>query len=303
MVAFLALLVEAGGALRRRDELAAVERLRDALRIGREQTYLSAFLWLPDLMARVSALALEHGIETEYVRRLVQVRRLRPPHPDVKAWPWPVRVYTLGRFTVRREDLPLPRGRKAQRRPLELLQAIVAGGSREAPAESLAEALWPDLDGDAAAKALEAALHRLRRLLGDHGAVRMREGRLSLDAERVWVDAWALERLLAGGEGAADVDRVLELYGGPLLADEPEPPWLLAARERIRRKVVRRLMSQGEAWEGAGHFQRAIDLYQRGLEADPAAEDLARRLTRCHQRLGRSPIHQLPELATRSAKP
>ena len=120
------------------------------------------------MMARLCQRALEAGIEVEYVQRLVRVRRLTPAHPpiELESWPWALRIYTLGRFGVATDGAPVQVAGKVQQRPLALLKAIVALGGREVAEERLAEALWPEADGDGAHQALAVTLHRLRRLLG-----------------------------------------------------------------------------------------------------------------------------------------
>jgi DNA-binding SARP family transcriptional activator len=171
-----------------------------------------------------------------------------PRARHVAAWPWPVRVEALGALEVLREGRPLDAG-KAQRKPLELLAALVAGGPRGGRAEALAEALWPDADGGTARHALETTAYRLRRLLGDPAAVVHRSGRLALDPSRVFVDAWAFEALAARADAsrtAGDLARArrvaasaVALYGGELLGDDPHPAAagsrarLAAQRERL----------------------------------------------------------------------
>jgi hypothetical protein len=67
----------------------------------------------------------------------------------------------------------------------------------------------------------------------------------------VFVDAWAVERLLDRIEAAARrgepppagfLERVRRLYGGDLFEDEGDEPAVLSARERLRERV-RRLVS------------------------------------------------------------
>ncbi|MCK7497369.1 MAG: hypothetical protein MZW92_46165 [Comamonadaceae bacterium] len=65
----------------------------------------------------------------------------------------------------------------------------------------LAELLWPEADGDAAQRAFDTTLHRLRKLLGHERAVVLSEGRLSLNPTVCWVDAWTLERLIGKLDG------------------------------------------------------------------------------------------------------
>jgi len=53
-------------------------------------------------MARLCAVALEAGVEVEYVLGLIRRNRLvpDPSAPSLEKWPWPVKVYTFGRFSV-----------------------------------------------------------------------------------------------------------------------------------------------------------------------------------------------------------
>ncbi|MDS4067986.1 MAG: BTAD domain-containing putative transcriptional regulator [Candidatus Competibacter sp.] len=113
----------------------------------------------------------------------------------VERWPWPVRVYTLGRFALVLDGKPLKATGKPQHRPLELLEALVALGGRAVHGEALIEALWPDAVGLGAQKTLQITVRRLRELLGGAETLRVHDGKLTLDAGRCWVDAWALEEL------------------------------------------------------------------------------------------------------------
>src|SRR4029450_8246346 len=158
----------------------------------------------PTTMAGVCARALEAGIEPDYVRGLVQKRGLVPESPpvEVEAWPWPLKILTLGRFEVLRNDEPVRFARKVQRKPLALLKALIAFGGRGVREELVMDALWPDAEGDAARVALASALHRLRGLLAREQAILRQEGRLSLDSRLCWVDVWAVDRLVGRAEDA-----------------------------------------------------------------------------------------------------
>lgn len=61
------------------------------------------------LMARLCAFALAHGIEPDYARRLIRQRCLKSPGVEVECWPWPVKIYTLGRFSLVVDGRRLPR--------------------------------------------------------------------------------------------------------------------------------------------------------------------------------------------------
>jgi len=193
----------------------------------------------------------------------------------------PLRIYTLGRFAIEQEGRPLPTGERVQHRPLELLGLLIAGGGREVPETWLAEALWPDADGDRAHGAFATTLHRLRKLLG-HEALLFRDRRLSLSFERCWVDALALDALTRDGHP----EQALTLYQGPFLAGEAEYASVVAARERLRALFLSRAEALGHRHEAAGRPVEAIGVYERALAAEPDAEPLWRGLMCCHRATG-----------------
>src|SRR6185369_13839200 len=89
-----------------------------------------------------------------------------PQHLDLAAWPWRLRVRTLGGFALLGHSRGGGSG-KVQKAPLRLLKLLVAAGGRELPVSDVCEALWGD-DGPAEARRnLDTTLHRLRALLGE----------------------------------------------------------------------------------------------------------------------------------------
>ena len=274
-------------------EAAALASLRKAMTLGREQNYITMFFWWqPDVMARLCAKALEAGIEVEYVKHLIRARNLVPDAPPLKveSWPWPVKIHTLGRFSLLLDDRPVRFPGKAQHKPLEMLKALIAFGGRDVGVERLAETLWPDALGDAAQQAFDTTLHRLRKLLGQEKAVQLREGQVSLDPRCCWVDIWALERLMSQAESSRSpelTEKALALYQGPFLGQETEQPWAIPLRERLRSRIIRLMGKQCRQWEEAKKWRKAAECYQRALEVDDLAEEFYQRLMLSYQRMGR----------------
>ncbi len=264
----------------------ALERLRKGFVIGREMGYAGFYGWRPGMMSRLCVRALEAGIEPDYARRLVRERRLEPEGTalDSANWPWPIRIRSFGEFTVEVDDVPVRFKAKAQRKPLDLLKAIVAAGGRAVPDARLSQALWPDAEGDASQQALATTLHRLRKLLGDEEAIEVEARALSLNPRKVWVDALAFERLAAAEDPTARA-AAADLYRGAFLGGE-EAAWALGTRERLRAKFLRLARDLGEGHERACDWSGARATYERALEADNLVEELHRRLMRCHLRLG-----------------
>jgi DNA-binding SARP family transcriptional activator len=279
--------------------------LQQALAVGKPRNYVCFPLWRPEMLARLCGLALEAGVEQDFVRRLIDARTLELDSAisGLLQWPWPLRVYTLGRFGVMKEGGWISFSGKAQRRPLDLLKVIVACGGREVTEERVIEALWPRIDGDSAHRSFTITLHRLRKLLGIERAVQLSDGKLSLDGRLVWVDAWAFEQVTARIQralhpelGAAPVDRaslmglskrLVEHYAGPFLGSEPEQAWLLPLRDRLRQRFMRAVADVARDWETAGSAALSIEIMERAIELDHASEGTYRFLMECYMRLGR----------------
>jgi LuxR family transcriptional regulator, maltose regulon positive regulatory protein len=237
-------------------------------------------------LAQLCAHALRANIEPGYVRALIAKRRLVGDALAGEAWPWPIKVYTLGRFAVLKDGRPIAFKRKAQKRPLDLLKALVALGGRDVSQARVLEALWPDAEGHAAIAAMNMTLKRLRKLLDDADVVTLTGGKLTLDARRCWVDAWTFERALGQtGADTIDGDDPLELYRGPFLGSD-DGPWVYSMRERLRTKALARIRRVARERERRQAWAEAADCYERGLAIDDLTEEFYQRLMLCHERLG-----------------
>jgi LuxR family transcriptional regulator, maltose regulon positive regulatory protein len=264
------------------DRAAALERLRGLLPRCRDSGY-TGFLRLPDeVLAPLFALALEHDVESDYIRALIRKRRMPPPGPDVPGWPWPLAVRTLGEFALARHGEPLVSKGKAQKKPLELLKALIAHGGRNVDAAMLTAVVWPDAEGDDAKTSFDSNLYRLRKLVDIDGALQLAEGKLSLNPDVVWLDVWAFEAALDANE----VTAALGLYRGHFLGLESPAPWTLPARDRLQARLVRAVLAAGEALEASRNWTAARALYQRALEVDNLAEAVYRRLMVCLRESG-----------------
>lgn len=285
---YVCLLSVAHFALRRGQTGHGTAALSKALGLGRLHGYENALWWSAKGMADLCVIALRAGIEPDYVQRLVQRRNLLPSRPplEIKNWPWPIRITALGPLTIYCHGEPLRFSGKSQRKPLELLKALIALGGQGVSREQLADALWPDTEGDAAITSLNTTLHRLRKLLSDDAAITLTGERLSLNPYRCWLDTQAFEqladRLLAVLEGGREAplagevetltDHALALYTDSLFGGSGVDCWAVALRECLRDKFLRLLTAAGVYWETGRNWRKAEICYRRGLEIDPLAE-------------------------------
>ena len=273
----------------------SVRLLREALELSRSGYFWCQMRYVDTTCAHMFRVALDRGIEPEAAKRLIRTFRLRPPLADADTWPWPLRVHALGRFEILADDRTLEFERKQPKKALALLKVLVTLGPREVPEQQVVDALWPDEEGDAGDKVLSVTLLRLRRLLGDNDLIRQQGGKLSIDRQKCWVDAWSFEQRLAQtslkgaatGAGLQALERALALYGGALLPDDAGESWTVPTRERLRTKFVHALGSLGTHLESQGRCDDAIAWYLKGLDADSIVEPFYQGLMRCYERLDR----------------
>ena len=300
---FMCLLTEAQFALDRGEEQSGLMLLRNAMTIGKKQGYKNMFLWRNHTMAELCEKALEAGIEIDYVQDIIKRRGLIHDFPPlhIERWPWQLKVFTLGRFSLVKDEKPVRFSGKAQKKPLSLLKALITLGGREVNEEHLLDILWYDADGDVAHKSFATTLHRLRKLVGNERVLLLHEGRLTLDTRYCWVDVWAFERILGkvdvawreGGDESKKAhaiqlaEKAIEMYRGSYLSGETDQPWTISYRERLRSKFLRNVKRVGLYWEEHGNCDKAVDCYQKGLEVDDLAEEFYQRLICCYHSLGR----------------
>ncbi len=255
-----------------------------------------------DLVQQVASTQPAERVNLSGFVRPVDVYRvtgMRAPAPAAQAGTWPLKIYTLGQFALVREAQPIVFSRKVQKRPLDLLKVLIAHGGTRTDIGPLMQAVWPDAEGDSAKVAFDSTLHRLRKLLDIDEILPLNEGRLSLDRSRCWVDVWAFEALVdrieqsavkppaPGQPGYADLAKdLLHLYAGHFIEQETQDAWAVAARDRLKAKLLRAVGTLGGCLEQDRQWEQAIALYARALELDNLAESMYRRLMICYRELG-----------------
>ena len=269
----------------RRD--AARAALRDALALAKAGNRKYYLRYLESSMPPLFCLALEQGIEVDLVQQLIRMFRLKPPAEAPNPWPRPVRIHTLGRFAVHINDQPLEYSRKVPKKTLALLKALIAHGAEAVPEQWLCDSLWGDEEADAARQVLGVTVPRLRKLLGNDEAVGQQGGKVWLDRQVCWVDAWRFQALLADARDADHLREALNLYAGAFLSDDEDEAWSVAMRERLRGKFIHALATYGQTLEAHGQIDEAIRLYLRGIDADVVLEAFHRGLMRCYRHSGR----------------
>ena len=269
----------------------------------RERQFYDSFDGHPAFRARICMQALEQRIEVEFVTSLIRKCGLTPPPNAPETWPWRLRIHALGRFAVLRDGVPLTAEGKGQRKPMELLRALVAHGAtspeRGLHTGELIDLLWPDLEADAPKASFDMTLMRLRKLLQVDGALTLAEGRLWLEPALVWCDVTAFERdceALTGLPGSPEQEAELSAAARRrrlradhrLFGNGSVEPWAVLARDRLATRFANAVTAYGRHLEAQAAWIAAIALYGHGVTEDPLAEPFYRGLIRSHLALDQS---------------
>jgi len=298
---FLCLFNSVQLALDASDELQADSLLRKAMALGRAGGYVNGWFWRPGPLLRLCVKALESDIEVDYVRGLIRRWSLVPETPPLHldAWPWPLKIQTLGTFQLIRDDEPVVLAGKVKK-PVELLKALIALGGKNVSQERLTDELWPDADGDLAQRSFDTTLHRLRKLLGNEKILQLQAGRLSINPRYCWIDTWAFVRqcgevedaLNLNGQGrgkgrlALCFEKGVALYKGSFLPEDCGQSWTILLREQLHGRFLQLLKGAGGYFEALKRWEKAAAWYQKGLEEDPLAEEFHQRLMVCYRQQG-----------------
>ncbi len=208
----------------------------------------------PPIAQRVVAALYAHGFGNDTLAADVRTLSLPPPDTRPVSWPWVLRVRLFDGFACDGLATNAQEGsKKADSKTTQILQYLAAHAPASVSAQRLADALWPEAEGDKAMRSLDVALTRLRQSLPDAALLTRHDGKIGFDLDRVWCDTHAVlaqvEQLrdfanAAGGSAAqssvaASVTTtadalardsaqahtalaLLALYRGPLLPDSRE---------------------------------------------------------------------------------
>ncbi len=242
------------------------------------------------------------------MRHLVRRQALYPEMlpVEVEHWPWPVRIYTLGKFELYLDENPVRFQGKTQKKPLQMLKGIISLGGKNVKNERLMDLLWPEAEGDKAMSAFTSTLSRLRSLIGNDKAVLVHEGKVSLNPRCCWVDAWGFEKLadrlgtrfkerrdpIHSGDGEDDAslaEKAISMYAGTFLSGESGQQWILPFREHLMYRFCRLVSGYGKHLERSEKWDQAAECYRKALVFDDLVdEEIYQKLMALYWRNGQS---------------
>jgi len=179
----------------------------------------------------------------------------------------------------------------------ELLAYLIARGGSPVLRDEVAEALWPDSDRDQVEHLLSNAAYYLRRTL--KGAMNgadtqpfvtsaqryyLRSAMFRSEADSFDAHLRRAERL-DGAEALVEYDRMMAIYRGDFLGNEPYE-WAEPYRREYERRFVEASHRAAKLAVECRDVSKAVTFLQAILARDPIDEEAARGLMRCYFKLG-----------------
>ncbi len=298
LIEYVGYLFEAYFALEAGRKELATDKLREAMALGRRYGFVNFHMWRPDIMARLCILALEEGIEIQYVKKLIEKRGIFPEQAPLGLgnWPWKIKIFVMGQFAIVKDGERMKFGRKVPKKPMEMLKTLIMHGGKNVSVSVISDALWPEAEGDNAHVVFTTTLKRLRSIIGTEDILNLNNGQLTLNPSSCWVDAWEFDYIVgvvekdsSGGMGDESVrllEKAVATFADDCSLSSDQSPLALAFNERMRSKLIRCIVKLGVHWEEIGSSERAVDIYKKGLEVDNLCEELYQKLMVCQNRLG-----------------
>ncbi len=259
--------------------------------------------------------------------------RRRRSEPHWLAGP-ELRIRALGR-TVIESGFSTLGGKWLGERPGQVLKYLVCHRNNGAPADEIADSIWPG-SGPQALSSTRHAVHRLRGKLepdrterGHSSFVVAIAGGYALDRLHIWLDVDEFERSVNDGLAAlrdlnlvaasSHLQRAVDLYRGDFLADEPYAHWAYDERSRLhvlaaraQRALAFLARERDDHVAALGHLERLCELepYDDGAHREFITAllsagrlgDAKRRYTAFAQRIRRE-FEQAPSFDLRSLRP
>lgn len=215
------------------------------------------------------------------------------PGPDVIA---PLHVRVLGGFCVERSDVAQAVSVWPRRSAKTLIKLLAIQPGHAMHREQVIDVLWPKVNTESAFNSFGKALHVARRALQPalprrqgSAYIRLADGMLALDTQRVGVDADEFEQLaeaaLRSGENAA-YDAAFAAYGGELLPEDRYESWCSERRNALAELHIRLLLGMAEVLERRGCYSEAAERLHDVLQQDPSREAVHRQLMRLYAWMG-----------------
>jgi DNA-binding SARP family transcriptional activator len=160
-----------------------------------------------------------------------------------------------------------------------LLVFLLSQPGGAATPDQLVEALWPDLDPDAALNSVHQTIYVLRRVFDPSYRAGYSPDYLHFDSDMVWLDpelvdsrSWRCQRLLSAREWTSEkTNELVAAYRGRFAADFTYEEWASPSRDRLHALYLSVIE---QAVTGSGDPRWRLWVGQQALQVDSDADTI-----------------------------
>jgi DNA-binding SARP family transcriptional activator len=200
----------------------------------------------------------------------------------------PIRIQTLGQFTVWREGVKIEVKEWGRDKTVQLLQYLISSRHRNAlHKEKIMDHLWEEGDD----RDFKVALHGINKALEPDRPSRTEPTYISrqgvsyqLNLDKIWIDTEALENYVIIGNASYSTDistakkaytLAIEIYQGVYLPNRVYEDWSSEEREKVQLLILSAYITLAELLLKENPLE-SIRLSQKALSIDPTWEDAYR---------------------------
>jgi len=200
----------------------------------------------------------------------------------------PIRIQTLGQFTVWREGEKIDAKDWGRDKTVQLLQYLISNRQRNAlHKEKIMDHLWEDGDD----RDFKVALHGINKALEPDRPSRteptyiLRQGvSYQLNLAKIWTDTEALEKYIIIANDSFSTDTItakkayklaIEIYQGAYLPNRIYEDWSSEEREKVQLLILSAYITLAELLLKENPIE-SIRLSQKAISIDPTWEDAYR---------------------------
>jgi len=202
-------------------------------------------------------------------------------------------ICTLGRFSVKKDDVLLSAVTGRLSKQWELFMYLLAHKEKLSPVEDIQDALWPEDEFTDPGKNLKNQVHRLRKKIDDapitnnDSTVVYSNGCYSWNrATSYWLDAEVFEALCTEARSLADKDpaeaaskyrEAISLYRGDFLPEFAQPEWVLPVRHYYRQLFLRSVLELLDLCMERKEYSEVAKICEKTFLIEKYDEDLHQR--------------------------
>ena len=200
----------------------------------------------------------------------------------------PIRIQTLGQFTVWRKDTKITTKEWGRDKTIQLLQYLISNRQRNAlHKEKIMDDLWEEGDD----RDFKVALHGMNKALEPNRPSRtepeyiLRQGvSYHLNLDKIWIDTDALEKyIIIGNESFSShtttakkaYKLAIDIYQGIYLPNRIYEDWSSEEREKVQLLILSAYITLAELLLEENPIE-SIRLSQKAISIDPTWEDAYR---------------------------